>query len=299
LDFNKRATWCKNQAKPCSQEVVDETYTKSMADYSGCDALVNACFCPTDWMPIWHADLLCSNKCRPAKNPGRNAIRRHCRWLKWQRRLPRQPAKRGGKRGVCESLTPPPTRNVQRVESSRPSQPIVSAPDPLAGLRNCRGWIDQVDYRQVAATLQKVRWPQGPACPACGERETQYVHCIDPEYHEGLGRWRCEICAQAGDPGEGGTFTVFTGALFAGLQVDLRSFWLLLEAFADGKASVATARETQVNRHTTDRLRAALYLTRSEEPLILNPEDVGEFDEVYITAGLGGLRLEREPRNGV
>jgi hypothetical protein len=261
--------------------------------------LVNACFCPTDWMPIWHADLLCSNKCRPAKNPGRNAIRRHCHWLKWQRRLPRQPAKRGGKRGVCESLTPPPTRNVQRVESSRPSQPIVSAPDPLAGLRNCRGWIDQVDYRQVAATLQKVRWPQGPACPACGERETQYVHCIDPEYHEGLGRWRCEICAQAGDPGEGGTFTVFTGALFAGLQVDLRSFWLVLEAFADGKASVATARETQVNRHTTDRLRAALYLTRSEEPLILNPEDVGEFDEVYITAGLGGLRLEREPRNGV
>lgn len=97
---------------------------------------------------------------------------------------------------------------------------------------------------------------------------------------------------------------MLTGTLFAGLQIDLCSFWLILEAFADGKASVATARETQVNRHTSDRLfrllRAALYLTRSEEPIILKPEDVGEFDEVYITAGLkgnaGGLALEREPR---
>jgi transposase-like protein len=161
-----------------------------------------------------------------------------------------------------------------------------------------------VDEQQLWAMLRRIRWLDKPCCPDCGESDPRYVHCIDPEYQDGLGRWRCEICAQAGDPGEGGTFTPLTGTLFSGMQVDIRTFWLMLEAFADGKASVETSEEAQVNRHTTDRffrlLRAALYLTRSQEPIVLGPEEVAEFDEVYITAGLkgnaGGLELDREPR---
>ena len=57
-------------------------------------------------------------------------------------------------------------------------------------------------------------------------------------------------------------------------------------------------------------LRAAIYRTRPTEPFVLpwvlrpqdagGPEDIAEFDEVYITAGpkggAGGLSLEREPR---
>jgi hypothetical protein len=176
--------------------------------------------------------------------------------------------------------------------------------DPMADRRDSRGWIDRVDLQQLWETLRRGRWPQGPCCPEYGEDEPQYVHCTDTGDHDGLGRWRCEICAQAGDPGEGGTFTPLTGTLFAGMQADIGTFWLMLEAFADGKASVKTAREVQVNRHTTDRLfrllRAAIYLGRSRDPLVLNPEDVGEMEEVFITAGLkggaGGLKLEREPR---
>ena len=88
------------------------------------------------------------------------------------------------------------------------------------------------------------------------------------------------------------------------MQVDIHSLWLMIEAFADGKASVETAAEVQVNRHTTDRifrlLRTAIYLGRPQEPIVLQPEDVAECDEVYITAGLkghaGGLELERPPR---
>jgi transposase-like protein len=193
---------------------------------------------------------------------------------------------------------PAAVKQTERVANSR------QIADPLADLRDSRGWIDRVDCQQLWEMLRRVRWPQGPGCPACGEDDPQYVHCIDCEYHDGLGRWRCEICAQAGDPGEGGTFTPLTGTLFAGMQVDIRTFWLMLEAFADGTASVKTAREAQVNRHTTDRLfrllRAAIYLGRSSDPIVLHPEDVGEMDEVFITAGLkggaGGLKLEREPR---
>ncbi|MDH4136602.1 MAG: IS1595 family transposase [Anaerolineae bacterium] len=88
------------------------------------------------------------------------------------------------------------------------------------------------------------------------------------------------------------------------MRIDVRTLWLIVELFADGKASVETADEARVNRHTTDRLfrllRAAIYQTRSLEPMVLAAEDVGEMDEVYITAGLkgraGGLQLEREAR---
>ena len=88
------------------------------------------------------------------------------------------------------------------------------------------------------------------------------------------------------------------------MRIDIRTLWLIVELFADGKASVETAQEARVNRHTTDRLfrllRAAIYQTRSLEPTVLNPEDIAEFDEVYIAAGLkgraGGLELDRDPR---
>jgi len=97
------------------------------------------------------------------------------------------------------------------------------------------------------------------------------------------------------------------------MRLDVRTLWLIAENF-DGEASVETADEARVNRHTTDRLfrllRAAIYRTRPTKPIVLpwvlrpqdagGPEDVAEFDEVYITAGLkggaGGLSLEREPR---
>jgi len=149
--------------------------------------------------------------------------------------------------------------------------------------------------------LIRVRWPHGPRCPHCGEQDPQL---LDADYRGGLGRWRCRVCAEAGDPGEGGTFTPLTGTILDGMRIDIRTLWLIVGLFADGKASVETAREARVNRHTTDRLfrllRAAIYQTRSLEPIVLDPEDVAEFDEVYITTGLkghaGGLDLEREPR---
>jgi transposase-like protein len=173
----------------------------------------------------------------------------------------------------------------------------------LAALRARRGWIDQVAEQELWDTLIQVRWPDGPVCPHCGERDPQHLNVLDPTYRGGLGRWRCQVCAAAGDPGEGGTFTPLTGTLLNGMRLDVRTLWLLLERFAEGLASVEAAREAGVHRHTADRYfrlwRAALYQARSLEPVV-SPEDIAEFDEVYITAGLkgraGGLDLEREPR---
>ena len=170
----------------------------------------------------------------------------------------------------------------------------------MADLRLGRGLIDLIEERTLWEMLSRIVWPNGPVCPHCGEKELGYLKEINPDYRRGLGRWQCRVCAEAGDPGQGGTFTPLTGTILAGMRLDVRTLWLIAASFAQGQASVETAKEAQVNRHTTDRLfrlcRAALYQGRSAEPLTLTVQDIVEMDEVYITAGLkghaGGLELE-------
>jgi len=125
------------------------------------------------------------------------------------------------------------------------------------------------------------------------------MELIDRHYRGGMYRYRCRVCHEAGDPGEGGTFTDLTGTLFDGSRLDIRSLWLIVEAFVHQVAAVGTADEVQVNRHTVDRyfrlFRAAIYLARPHEPLAVGPEDIVEGDEVYITAGLKGRAGRQTP----
>jgi len=279
---------------------------------------------PAKWpTPVWDERLLPPGRVRQHHNPQRNRERRARRWVKWQRRCPRvgRAARRRYRTRILRQILhtspsevlveewkqrgrPEPFPAGTAMGKQSPTAESASELDPLTDLRQARGWIDHMDERELWAMLIRIRWPHGPECPHCGERDPQYLKLIDADYRNGLGRWCCRVCAEAGDPGEGGTFTPLTGTLLDGMRIDVRTLWLTVELFADGKASVETAKEAGVNRHTTDRLtrllRAAIYQTRSTEPIVLGPEDVGEFDEVYLTAGLkgraGGLQLEREPR---
>jgi transposase-like protein len=161
-----------------------------------------------------------------------------------------------------------------------------------------------MDEQALWDMLVQIRWPHGVGCPCCGEDDPRYLKLLDADYRGGLGRWQCLVCAGAGDPGEGGTFTPLSGTILEGMRIDVRTLWLVVESFASGMASVETSKEARVSRQTTDRLfrllRATIYQTRSLEPIVLGPEDVAEMDEVYITAGLkgkaGGLAPGREPR---
>jgi hypothetical protein len=182
--------------------------------------------------------------------------------------------------------------------------PPPPAADPLADLRQGRGWIDYVPEAELWDRLRRVRWVQGLRCPYWGETAPTCLAVIDPHYRGGLRRYRCLTCHLAGDAGEGGTFTDLTGTLFAGCRLDIRSLWLIVEAFVKQAAAVATSAEVQVNRHTVDRyfrlLWGAIYLAHPNEPIALGPEHIVEGDEVYLTASLkgeaGDQTLTREPR---
>jgi len=264
---------------------------------------------------IWDGRLMPPGRTWQHRNPRRNRERWARRLEAQRRRLPLAPKR---KRRMKRPVSPPNTwahrgqspvifRSVSKGRA--PQKPATTvqgseAEDPLTDLRQGRGLIDLIEERRLWEMLIRIVWPRGPICPHCGERDLHYLKEINPDYRGGLGRWQCRVCAEAGDPGRGGTFTPLTGTVLEGLRIDVRTLWLIAASFAQGQASVETAKEARVNRHTTDRLfrlcRAALYEGRSTEPLALTIEDIVELDEVYITAGLkgraGGLELEREPR---
>jgi transposase-like protein len=272
---------------------------------------------PAEWhSDVWDARLVLASRCRQRRNPRRNLERRLRRRARGHepRRLRRRQRRRSRERIATSACWLSPAslgvRRGQEVPSAQavsPAGPKVSAaepPDPLADLRQQRGWIDRVSQPELWHLLIRIRWPNGERCPHCGEDDRQYLHVIDANYRGGLGRWRCDVCAEAGDPGEGGTFTPLTGTLLEGMRMDIASLWLVVEHFVAGQAAVETADEARLHRHTTQRLfrllRAALYQNRSSQPIALAPAHIVEGDEVYITAGVkgqaGGLALERAPR---
>ena len=51
-------------------------------------------------------------------------------------------------------------------------------------------------------------------------------------------RYRCRVCAEAGDPGQGGTFTDLTSTTLAGTCLDIRALWLAVDLFVAGLAFV-------------------------------------------------------------
>jgi transposase-like protein len=276
-------------------------------------------------LQVWDWGSIPAGRTRRHTNPQRNRERWARRMARRRRRQPA--AKRAGRRRQRERtlqqiLEVPPNpalaaqereRSIQAIRSwgkkQRQKKPalaveVAAEEDPLVDLRQTRGWIDHIDEEELWAMLIRVRRPHGPECPECGERDPRYLKQLGEDYRGGLGRWQCRVCAEAGDPGEGGTFTPLTGTVLDGIRIDVRTLWLIVEMFANGEASVETSDEARVSRHTTDRLfrlfRAAIYQGRSVEPILLEPEDIVEFDEVYITAGLkgqaGGLELDRDPR---
>ena len=273
---------------------------------------------PMEWhSSVWDARLAAAMRCRQRCNPQRNLERRLRRGARRQRpgRLSRHHRRRGGRRRGALWLSPASLKLVGHRPTGVPSPQAVSPaelqllaaeppPDPLADLRQQRGWIDRVSQRELWQVLIRLRWPNGECCPQCGEDDRQYLHVIDPDYRGGLGRWRCDVCAEAGDPGEGGTFTPLTGTLLEGMRLEIHTLWLVVEHFVEGQAAVETADEARLHRHTAQRLfrllRAALYQNRSSQPIALAPEHIVEGDEVYLTAGVkgqaGGLELERAPR---
>ena len=123
---------------------------------------------------VWAPELLPPPRGRRYYNRRRNRERWLRRLARRQRRRPqakhRQRRRRRNQGGGIQPRFYPPPADVLKVENPEPTIAASSPkpPDPLADLRDQRGWIDQVPEQTVWALLIRLRWPHGPCCPHCG-----------------------------------------------------------------------------------------------------------------------------------
>jgi len=144
---------------------------------------------------VWDSRLVPPVRCRQHTNPRRNRKRWLCRWANQQRQQPTPKRQRRRchrpKSVLIRSASVPPIwlkegskrKPMAAPPPGKPSGPSPpELPDPLADLRARWGWIDQVSERELWEALIRVRWPHGPECPHCGERDPQYLVLIDADY---------------------------------------------------------------------------------------------------------------------
>jgi hypothetical protein len=155
-------------------------------------------------MPVWDERLVPPVRVRRRYNPRRNRERWARRWAKRQRRRPpmsRAARRRCRPRVLRQILKANPSPVLIEQRKQRSSAAAVAAraameklspiaetpdePDPLADLRQARGWIDQMDERELWERLIRIHWPHGAQCPHCGERDPRYVKLIDADYRGG------------------------------------------------------------------------------------------------------------------
>src|SRR2546421_10075681 len=142
------------------------------------------------------------------------------------------------------------------------------------------------DEDKAREFLEKLRWPDGPVCPHCGEINNAYRLEPKPskkDKHVRKGVWKCGGCR--------GQFTVTVGTIFEDSHIPL-SKWLLayhlLCASKKGMSAHQLHRMLKVTYRSAWFMAHRIRYTMSQEPLSSKLNGTIEIDEAYI----GGKRRE-------
>jgi transposase-like protein len=142
------------------------------------------------------------------------------------------------------------------------------------------------DEDKAREFLEKLRWPDGPICPHCGEVNNAYRLEPKPskkDKHVRKGVWKCGGCREQ--------FTVTVGTIFADSHIPL-SKWLLayhlLCASKKGMSAHQLHRMLKVTYRSAWFMAHRIRYTMSQEPLSSKLEGIIEVDETYVG---GKLRI--------
>jgi len=142
------------------------------------------------------------------------------------------------------------------------------------------------DEDKAREFLEKLRWPDGPVCPHCGELNNAYR--LEPKpskknKHVRKGVWKCGGCREQ--------FTVTVGTIFEDSHIPL-SKWLLayhlLCASKKGMSAHQLHRMLKVTYRSAWFMAHRIRYTMSQEPLSSKLRGIIEVDETYIG---GKLRI--------
>jgi transposase-like protein len=128
--------------------------------------------------------------------------------------------------------------------------------------------------------LEKLRWPDGPVCPHCGELNNAYRLEPKPskkDTHVRKGVWKCGGCREQ--------FTVTVGTIFEDSHIPL-SKWLLayhlLCASKKGMSAHQLHRMLKVTYRSAWFMAHRIRYTMRQEPLSSKLTGVIEVDETYV-----------------
>ncbi|HUE52643.1 MAG TPA: IS1595 family transposase [Terriglobales bacterium] len=141
--------------------------------------------------------------------------------------------------------------------------------------------------------LEKLRWPDGPVCPHCGEVDNAYR--LEPQAskkgkHVRKGVWKCGGCRSQ--------FTVTVGTIFADSHIPL-SKWLLayhlLCASKKGMSAHQLHRMLKVTYRSAWFMAHRIRYTMSQEPLSSKLQGTIEIDETYVGGKKRPISLAVKP----
>jgi transposase-like protein len=149
------------------------------------------------------------------------------------------------------------------------------------------------DEDKAREFIEKLRWPDGPVCPHCGEINNAYKLEPKPPKDNGKGRhvrkgvWKCGGCREQ--------FTVTVGTIFEDSHIPL-SKWLLayhlLCASKKGMSAHQLHRMLKVTYRSAWFMAHRIRYTMSQEPLSSKLTGTIEIDETYV----GGKFRIRHPQ---
>jgi transposase-like protein len=136
------------------------------------------------------------------------------------------------------------------------------------------------DEDKAREFIEKLRWPDGPVCPHCGEINNAYR--LEPKpskknTHVRKGVWKCGGCREQ--------FTVTVGTIFEDSHIPL-SKWLLayhlLCASKKGMSAHQLHRMLKVTYRSAWFMAHRIRYTMTQEPLSSKLTGVIEVDETYV-----------------
>jgi transposase-like protein len=144
--------------------------------------------------------------------------------------------------------------------------------------------------------IEKLRWPDGPICPHCGELDNAYRLEPKPskkDKHVRKGVWKCAGCREQ--------FTVTVGTIFEDSHIPLSKWLLAYHLLCSSKKGMSAH---QLHRMLKVTYRSAWFMahriryTMTQEPLSSKLDGIVEIDETYVG---GKLRVKQSQavRSGV
>jgi transposase-like protein len=142
------------------------------------------------------------------------------------------------------------------------------------------------DEDKAREFLEKLRWPDGPICPHCGEVDNAYR--LEPkkskkDTHVRKGVWKCGGCREQ--------FSVTVGTIFADSHIPLSKWLLAFHLLCASKKGISAH---QLHRMLKLTYRSAWFMAHriryamSQEPLSSKLSGIIEIDETYVG---GKLRI--------